>query len=201
MSKSKHPSFILASASPRRKKLLTEAGFSFEVIASTIDESMFDVEEVSPLEHSLRLAVAKAADISIKHPRQFVLGADTVVDLDGKSIGKPEDAGDAERITRMLFSRPHKVITAVAVIRAEDKIEFIEAETTTVYPKMLTEEQIAGHIKSGNWQGKAGAYGIQESGDEFVAKIEGSFTNVMGLPMELVEKMLFEAGQIGDIRA
>jgi septum formation protein len=200
MSKSKHPSFILASASPRRKKLLTEAGYRFEVIASKIDESMFDVEEVSPLEHSLRLAVVKAADIAIKHPRQFVLGADTVVDLDGKLIGKPEDAGDAEWITRLLFSRPHKVITAVALIRAEDKIELIEAETTTVYPKMLTEEQIAGHIKSGNWRGKAGAYGIQESGDEFVAKIEGSFTNVMGLPMELVEKMLFEAGQIGDIK-
>ena len=199
MSSFKHPSFILASASPRRKKLLTEAGYRFGVIESTIDESMFDVEEVSPLEHSLRLAVAKAVDIAVKHRRQFVLGADTVVDLDGKSIGKAENAEDAERITRLLFSRPHKVITAVALIRAEDKTELIEAETTTVYPKTLTETQIAGHIKSGNWRGKAGAYGIQENADEFVAKIEGSFTNVMGLPMELVEKMLFEAGQIGNI--
>ncbi len=201
MSKSKRLNFILASASPRRKQLLTEAGYRFKVIASTVEESMFDVEEVSPLEHSLRLAVAKAADIAVKYPGQFVLGADTVVDVEGECIGKPEDAEDAERITRLLFSRCHKVITAVAIMRAEDKIEFIETETTTVYPKMLTEEQIAGHIKSGNWRGRAGAYGIQESGDEFVAKIEGSFTNVMGLPMELVEKMLFDAEQIGDIGA
>lgn len=200
MSKSGTFSFILASASPRRKNLLREAGYRFKVIASTIDESMFDVDEVTPLEHSLRLAVAKSAEVAVKYPRQFVLGADTVVDLEGKCIGKPEDAEDAERITRLLFSRPHKVITAVAIIRAEDKAEFIAAETTTVYPKMLTEEQIAGHIKSGNWRGKAGAYGIQESGDEFVAKIEGSFTNVMGLPMEMVDKMLFKAGQIGDIK-
>jgi septum formation protein len=199
MSESKTPSFILASASPRRKKLLSEAGYRFKVIASTIDESMFDPGEVSPLEHSLRLAIAKAADIAVRYPLQFVLGADTVVDLDGEYIGKPEDAADAERITRLLFSRPHKVITAVAIIRAEDTTEFIEADTTTVYPKMLTDAQIEKHIESGNWKGKAGAYGIQESGDKFVAKIEGSFTNVMGLPMELVEKMLFNAGQIGNI--
>jgi len=200
MSKSQHLSFILASASPRRKKLLKKAGYRFKVVPSSVDESMFDAEEVSPLEHSIRLAVAKALDIAIKNPEKFVMGADTVVDIDGKYIGKAEDSQEAEWITRLLFSRPHKVITAVALIRAEDKAEFIETDTTVVYPKILTDEQIAKHIKSGKWRGKAGAYAIQECGDEFVAKIDGSLTNVMGLPMEIVEKMLKEAEKKGDIK-
>jgi septum formation protein len=200
MSECKTVSFILASASPRRKKLLKEAGYHFKVLPSSVDESMFDPEEVSPLEHSIRLAYAKAADIAIKHPAKFVMGADTVVDIDGKYIGKAEDAKDAEWITRLLFSRPHKVITSVVLIRAEDKSEFIETDTTVVYPNILTDKQIKAHIKSGIWRGKAGAYGIQECGDEFVAKIDGSLTNVMGMPMEVVEKILKDAEKRGDIK-
>ena len=121
------------------------------------------------------------------------MGADTVVDFNGKIIGKPEDADHAEEITRMLFSQPHDVITAVALVRICDGIEMIEAAITKVFPKRLTEEQILDHIQNGKWQGKAGAYGIQETGDEFVERIEGSFTNVIGLPMELVAEMLEKA--------
>ena len=183
-------SFILASASPRRKLLLEKAGCKFKVIPSNIDENTFPLENISSIEHTKLLALAKAKDVAQNHPDILVMGADTVVDFDNKIIGKPEDATDAERITRLLFSGPHKVITAVALVRIKDNIEITEAEITTVYPKKLSEDQITEHIKNGDWRGKAGAYGIQETGDEFVERIEGSFTNVIGLPMELVQKLL-----------
>ena len=182
--------FILASASPRRKLLLEKAGYNFTVIPSNIDESTFPLENLSSTKHAETLALAKANDVAQDHPDTLVMGADTIVDFDNKIIGKPADAADAERITRLLFSAPHKVITAVALVKIKDNIEIVRAEITTVYPKQLTEEQIVRHIETGNWRGKAGAYGIQETGDEFVEKIEGSFTNVIGLPMELVEKLL-----------
>lgn len=195
MTDTSQPSFILASASPRRKQLLEKAGYIFKVIPSSINESEYSVKEKTPRQFAMELAYAKAADIAEKYQDLLVLGADTVVDLDGTIIGKPVNAKDAERITRELFSRPHKVITAVSFVRLKDKINITQAETTIVYPKQLTDEQIAEHIKSNNWQGKAGAYGIQESGDEFVEKIDGSFTNVMGLPMELVKKTLENISQ------
>ena len=182
--------FILASASPRRKRLLRKAGYRFEVIASNIDESAFALEDVSSLEHTRRLGLAKARTVAERFPAQLVLGADTVVDFEGRTVGKPRDADDAERITRMLFSGPHEVITAVAVVKIEDGIEIVETETTRVYPRKLTARQIAEHIKNGDWRGKAGAYGIQETGDQFIERIEGSFTNVIGLPMELVQSLL-----------
>jgi septum formation protein len=193
-------SFILASASPRRKELLHEAGMDFKTIVSDVDESLFPTEGVTSVQHTMTLALEKAKDVAKKFPDQLVMGADTVVDHDGMIIGKPEDAAHAEEITRMLFSEPHEVITGVALVRIADNTEIVEAATTVVYPKMLTEEQIKDHIKNGNWQGKAGAYGIQDTGDEFVERIEGSFTNVIGLPMELVKQMLLKARQreLGD---
>lgn len=184
------PQFILASASPRRKLLLEKAHFAFDIITSGVDESAFDTEGISSTEHTMQLAFAKAKDVAKQHPNKIVLGADTLVDFDGLIIGKPDDADHAEQITRMLFSAPHKVITGVAIVRIDPLVEIIEADTTIVYPKQLTEEQIAEHIRKEDWKGKAGAYGIQESGDEFVERIEGSFTNVIGLPMELTEKLL-----------
>lgn len=183
-------SFILASASPRRKILLEQAGFDFITVVSNVDESLFSTEGVSSTEHTKILALEKAKDVAKRFPDQLVMGADTVVDCNGMIIGKPEDAAHAEQITRMLFSQPHEVITGVALVRFSDNIELVKAEKTIVYPRMLTEAQITEHIKNGSWQGKAGAYGIQETGDEFVERIEGSFTNVIGLPMELVKDML-----------
>ena len=184
--------FILASKSPRRKLLLEQAGFSFAIIPSGVDESEIATANLDSIEHTKTLALAKAMDVARKYPTRFIFGADTVVDFEGEIIGKPKGPADAERITRMLFSRPHKVITAVALLNIDRAIEIIEAVVTIVYPHKLTEAQIAEHIKGGLWQGKAGAYGIQETGDEFVERIEGSFTNVIGLPMELMEKLIKE---------
>ena len=181
---------ILASSSPRRKQLLAEAGYKFAIVCSDIDESAFDAEGVSPCEFAERLALAKAKAVADKYPECLVLGADTIADFNGEIIGKAVDAKEAEEITRRLFSGPHKVITAVAIVRESRGTEIVESDSTTVYPKKLTESQIAEHIKGGSWRGKAGAYAIQEGGDEFIERIEGSLTNVMGLPMELVDRLL-----------
>lgn len=185
----RHPvSFILASASPRRRELLIKAGYKFKVIPPEIDESAFEGTESR--KYAEQLALVKAKNVAEKSPESLVVGADTVVDFQGEIIGKPANAEEAVVITRKLFSRPHKVITGVAIVRVSDGVEIVKSETTTVYPKPLTDKQVAEHIKGGSWEGKAGAYAIQEGGDAFIERIEGSFTNVMGLPMELLEQMM-----------
>ncbi|MHC4482030.1 MAG: Maf family protein [Planctomycetota bacterium] len=186
----KSVSIVLASASPRRKQLLAEAGYKFSVVPPEIDESVFPAGGVSPCEYAKRLALAKARSIAEKYPDSLVIGADTVVDFEGQIIGKPADAKEAEQLTRKLFSAPHKVITAVAIVRLNDGMEVVESDSTTVYPRKMSDEQIAEHVKSGSWRDKAGAYAIQEGGDEFVERIDGSLTNVMGLPMELLQGLL-----------
>jgi len=187
---SKHFQIILASASPRRKQLLSEAGYDFKVIVPDVDESAFSSKQIDPCGYAEKLALVKARSVAVKFPDNVVLGADTIVDFNGRIIGKASDAKEAEQITRILFSCPHKVITAVAIVALNYNIEMVESDTTVVYPKKLTDQQIAEHIKSQSWRDKAGAYAIQENGDEFVEKIDGSMTNVMGLPMELFAKML-----------
>ncbi|MEA3225471.1 MAG: Maf family protein, partial [Planctomycetota bacterium] len=201
-------SIILASASPRRKQLLTEAGYKFTVVRSDVDESVFSADGISVCEYAKRLALAKANEVASKYPTSLVIGADTVVDFQGQIIGKAADAAEAQQITEKLFSTPHKVITGIAIVRrgpgvpgclpsgrphgvapTENEIQLIESDTTTVYPRKTTAEQIAEHIEGGSWKDKAGAYAIQETGDEFVERIEGSMTNVMGLPMELLESL------------
>jgi septum formation protein len=190
MSKNRYPPIILASASPRRRELLAEAGFEFKVVPPKVDESTFRANYTNPYEYARQLALAKAKKIAEQYPEHLVIGADTIVDFAGEIVGKPRDAKEAEQITRKLFSTPHNVITAIAIVRLSDNTELVESDTTTVQPKKLTDEQIAEHVKSGSWRDKAGAYAIQETGDEFVERIEGSLTNVMGLPMELFQKIL-----------
>lgn len=183
-------SLILASASPRRKQLLADAGYEFGVVIPDIDESRIGAEGLSPVEYAEHLAQAKAVSVADMFPESLVIGADTVVDFAGQIIGKPADARDAGRITRKLFGAAHKVVTGVAIIRRVDHVEIVASDTTTVYPSKMTDEQVAEHIKGGSWRDKAGAYAIQETGDRFVERIEGSLTNVMGLPMELLARLL-----------
>jgi septum formation protein len=168
--------------------LLAEAGYEFRVVPPEIDESAF--EGIETRKYAEQLALAKAKNVGERFPESLVIGADTVVDFQGEIIGKAVSEKEAEAITRKLFSAPHKVITGVAIVRVADGVEIVESETTTVYPKKLTDKQIAEHIKSKSWRGKAGAYAIQEGGDAFIEKIEGSLTNVMGLPMELLGRMM-----------
>ena len=181
---------ILASASPRRKDLLTRAGYAFDVVPSDVDESAFPDTGVDPATHAEILALAKAKSVAANHPDRLVLGADTLVNFGGEIIGKPTDAQDADRITRKLFSAPHEVITGLALVRLADGLEIVRSDVTIVYPRVLSEEQITRHITDGAWEGKAGAYAIQEMGDEFVDRIEGSLSNVVGLPLELLQQLL-----------
>jgi septum formation protein len=186
----KHLPLILASASPRRRELLAEAGYKFKVVVSQIDESVFLTAGITSAEYAKQLALAKANDIADKYPDSIIIGADTVVDFEGQIIGKAGDAKHAEEITRKLFSKPHKVITGLALICKSRDWKIVEADTTIVYPRKLTDAQIADHIRSGIWEGKAGAYSIRDN-DPFVDHIDGSLTNVMGMPMELFKKLLF----------
>ncbi len=186
----KYSGMVLASASPRRRQLLQQAGRRFTVFPANINESDFTCDQISPAEYAKRLALAKARQVAEKFPDSLVIGADTVVDSQGRIIGKPADEKQAERITRKLFSAPHKVITAVALVRLSEGLELVESDTTTVYPKKMSERQIAEHIKSGSWRDKAGAYAIKEDADPFIEKLQGSLTNVMGLPMELLDRLL-----------
>jgi len=185
---------VLASASPRRKQLLTEAGYEFEIWPSEIDEPVFLTDGISAREFAETAALAKARSVAERFAESLVIGADTVVDFGGEIIGKAGDAEEAERQVRKLFSAAHKVMTGVAIVKLSEGIELVDSDITVVYPRKLTDEQIAEHIESGTWEGKAGAYAIKENGDEFVERIEGSMTNVMGLPMELLGRMLGRFG-------
>jgi len=181
---------VLASTSPRRRDLLAQAGYTFEIVAPEVDESAFSPTAGTPAQHAEMLALAKARSVAPHHRDAIVIGADTLVDFDGWVIGKARDAEEAEAITRKLFSRPHKVITGLALVRLSDGREVVGSDVTVVVPRPMTDAQIATHIAGGSWAGKAGAYAIQEDGDEFVERIEGSLTNVMGLPMEYLERQL-----------
>jgi len=186
--------FILASASPRRKELLAKAGYEFKVVVPDVDEAAFYSDSIASEEYTRQLALAKAKSVAEKFPDSFVVGADTVVDFRGHIIGKAADENHAEEIVKKLFSGVHKVVTAIAVVRLSEKIEIVECDTTVVFPKKMTPAQIADHIKNGSWRDKAGAYAIQETGDKFVKKIEGSLTNVMGLPMERLSRLFAKLG-------
>ncbi len=185
-------SFILASKSPRRIELLREAGYEFDVWPSGVDESVFDRVGPVPATYAETLALAKAESVAQHHPDRLVLGADTIIDYEGRIIGKAKDHAHAERIVKKLFARPHDVITGLALIWKDRHIEIVTHELTRVIPRVMSSAQIQAHLRSDTWQGKAGAYAIQENGDEFIERLEGSLTNVIGLPMERLKDLLTE---------
>ena len=201
---------VLASASPRRRELLTQAGFSFDVHPAHISEEPFPGEE--PVAYVTRLALEKAQVVfaefsinlgspgldsetgestnpeSLPHSNLVVLGADTTVTLDDHILGKPEDTADAVRMLRLLSGRTHRVITGVAVVSAEGTEA--AAEATAVSFRRLTEEEIAAYVASGEPMDKAGAYAIQGRAARWIPRIEGCYFNVVGLPIARVALML-----------
>ncbi len=184
--------FILASASPQRRKLLSKAAYEFEVVVSDVDESQFDgcLSSLTACDYASLLARTKAAVVAKKFPSRLVVGADTCVDFDGEIIGKAANPAEAHEIVKKLFSRPHKIVTAISMIKSDEQIELVDFAVTTVFPAAMTASEISSHIASGEWKGKAGAYSIQSEKGAFIERIEGSYTNVMGLSMELFEKMI-----------
>jgi nucleoside triphosphate pyrophosphatase len=179
---------ILASASPRRADLLTSAGFTFEVVPAGVDERPVDGEE--PQAYALRVARQKAAavDARCRQAGTVVLAADTVVVADGQLLGKPSDSADALRMLRLLAGRTHAVHTAV-VARFLGQ-EHSEVVTTRVRFLPLTDGEMAWYISSGEAEGKAGGYAIQGYAARFIDWIEGSWSNVVGLPVATVYRLL-----------
>jgi len=185
---------VLASASPRRRELLTQAGYRFEVHAAHIPEDPLPGED--PIVYVTRLAREKAEavfrelkDASPQPEKNLVvLGADTTVALDNTILGKPEDAADASRMLRLLSGRTHRVITGVAVVTK--KGAEVAAEATAVRFLTLSDAEIADYVVTGEPMDKAGAYAIQGRAARWIPRIEGCYFNVMGLPLALVSSLL-----------
>ncbi len=189
-----HPPFqpvplVLASASPCRRELLTRAGFEFDVIPADVDERHLDGE--TPGDYVSRLAFKKAEAVAAEladGDRRVVLGADTVVVVDGDILAKPEDTRDARRMLRRLSGRRHDVLTGVAMLCEAERRGAVER--TRVWMVELEDEIIESYLTTGEPMDKAGAYGVQGVASRFVERIEGSYTNVVGLPVALVDRLL-----------
>ncbi len=172
---------ILASASPRRKELLEQAGIPFEVIVSDADEVITKKEPGKVVEE---LSLCKAQAVAKRYPDRLVLGADTVVVLDGEILGKPKDEADAGRMLEMLQGRTHQVYTGVTLVRGEKQVSFHDSADVEVYP--MSEEEIDGYIRTGEPMDKAGAYGIQGKFCVFIRRIKGEYNTIVGLPVARV---------------
>lgn len=186
--------FILASASPRRAALLREYDYEFDIVVAPVEEPERLADATAPAELAEALSYFKARAVADGFDRGVVLAADTVAALGETVFGKPNDVEDARRILQSLSGTRHDVITGVTLLDAESGKREIRHARTGVVMKPLSDRQLNDYLATGAWQGKAGAYGIQDYGDAFVERIEGSFTNVVGLPMELVTSMLDEWG-------
>jgi septum formation protein len=182
------PRIILASASPRRAELLKEVVPQFEVMPAHADE--LQPEHLSPSEACLLNAYRKARVLAKKVPDALVIGADTEVVLGRRVFGKPRDLADAASMLAALEGREHLVITGVCLIHLRRHRQRTFAETTRVRFKRLTEEAIRDYLSRINPLDKAGAYAIQEHGDIIIEKIDGSFSNVVGLPVEKLREEL-----------
>jgi septum formation protein len=177
---------ILASNSPRRRELLEAAGIACEVVAIDVDESMVKLEP--PGDHVRRLATEKARAALAQRPGAVVLAADTIVLVGGEMMGKPRDDADAVRMLRLLSGREHEVLTGVAVMSARRSM--VEVARTKVWFNPLSEAEIAEYVASGEPRDKAGAYGIQGLAARYIDRIQGSYSNVVGLPVALVYRLL-----------
>ena len=186
------PRLILASASPRRAELLRENGYDFTVMASPLAEPVDFPDGMSPVERAQSSSYFKAKSVAGLAGDGWVLAADTIAAIGGRVFGKPADRDDARGILKSLSGTTHQVITGVTLLNAASGVRLICYDSTNVIMRRLTDLEIEDYLDSGAWEGKAGAYGIQDKGDAFVERIEGSFTNVVGMPMELVARMLDE---------
>jgi septum formation protein len=193
---------VLASASPRRQEILRNAGIPFSVQAADIDET--PLKDELPRDCAERLAREKALTVWRMRPRDMVLGADTIVVVDGAILGKPVDGDDAARMLRLLSGRVHQVITGACVVggRGDSQLNYSEpetrtaSETTSVTMNELSDVEIREYVATGEPMDKAGAYAIQGMASRWIPRIEGDYSNVVGLPMALVYRMLRERGTV-----
>jgi len=186
---------ILASSSPRRREVLTEADIAFTMDAADMPEVAYPEE--MPLHFARRLAREKALSVVARHQNDYILGADTIVLVEHEVLGKPADAADAARMLRLLSGRPHNVITAVCVVPpTSSSVPWpdVRHATTRVDFRKITEQEIADYTASGEPMDKAGAYAIQGGAAVFVTHYDGDYNNVVGLPLALTRAMLKENG-------
>ncbi|MCA9483800.1 MAG: septum formation protein Maf [Nitrospina sp.] len=191
MTQDPHTRLILASQSPRRRDLLEEAGVPFDVLPADIEE--VTDPGLSPADNVTALAAAKARRVAEDRPGRFVLGADTIVVLDNEILGKPRDREDARAMLSRLAGNTHHVITGFAIVTPEGRV-LTEAVTSSVTMKPVTAATIETYLDTGEPMDKAGAYAIQGQGNALIAGYEGSYHNIVGLPVEEVLTQLRGAG-------
>ncbi|MGE0480851.1 MAG: nucleoside triphosphate pyrophosphatase [Phycisphaerae bacterium] len=188
---------ILASASPRRRELLATLVPVFDLAASPYAEPENKPAAVGPRSWAEALAYFKARAVAEAHPRRLVLGADTIVVCGDRLLNKARDADEARRMLRWQAGRRTEVVTGVALVCLEDDGPHVRrrlhSAVTSVWMR-ADDREIERYVQSGDWQGKAGAYGIQDAGDRLVERIDGEFSNVVGLPVPLVRDMLTRIG-------
>lgn len=189
---------VLASSSPRRRELLGRLGVPFLIDPSSADETPLPGEQAEAL--AARLALAKAREVAARHAQGLVIGADTVVFRQGRLFGKPGDAAEAMEMLRALRGGPHLVVTGLAVVRAEDGVTRTAAVPATVTMRRYSDEEIAAYVATGDPLDKAGAYGAQGRGGRLIARIDGPFLTVVGLPLEELLSLLWELGLDATIR-
>jgi septum formation protein len=188
------PNLILASQSPRRRYLLEQAGVTFSVIPSDFDEA--SVQITNPSEMVVTLAKAKADEIAVRHPDAWVIGADTIVTINGSILGKPDSHAEARKMLRKLSGQAHFVFTGFAIVCKKKQVSIADAVQTQVTFKRLTDPEIDWYIQTGEPFDKAGAYAVQGIGTFLVKRINGSYTNVVGLPVCEVVELLIQLGVV-----
>jgi len=188
----REPKIILASASPRRAELLRQIGVRFELIPSQIEERPHPDE--APPDYITRIARAKVIAVARNQETGLIIGADTVVVLDGRLLGKPGDDAEAKSMLKQLSGRWHAVMTGVALYEVESRHEVADYEKTLVKFAQLSDREIDWYIQTGETKDKAGAYGIQGLGGLFVDEIAGNYYNVVGLPIPLVYRLARRLG-------
>jgi septum formation protein len=184
--KKKNGDFILGSASPRRRELLLQVGLSFRVVPSRLQE--VNQKGMEPHTQATYSAEEKAREVAQRYKQEWVLAADTIVVIDEEILGKPADFNGAAAMLSRLSGRSHRVITGICLVHGQSKVAESDWVETTVFMRALSTKDIEGYIKTGEPMDKAGAYGIQGIGGCLINRIEGSYSNVVGLPLyETVE--------------
>ena len=183
--------FVLASKSPRRKELLKNIGIDACIMPANIDEDLFI--GLPPEKMVKELSMLKAMDVARSFKKDtYVIGADTVVCVDGEIFGKPEDDKEAREMLKKLSGRSHEVYTGYCVVYCKSGVSVAKSEKTTVYFRNLSDEEIEAYVRTREPMDKAGAYGIQQQGSKFVERIEGDYFNVVGLPVCALVKLMKE---------
>jgi septum formation protein len=185
---------ILASTSPRRQQLLTDAGYEFTVVAPSQFAECGVCSRETPPELVARLAMQKAQDVAVRTERGIIIGCDTVAECCGQILGKPANQQHAREMLELLRGREHQVYSGVCLWRCPGDERHVQVEVTRLVMDAISDEELADYLATGQWEGKAGAFGYQD-GLDWVHIQSGSESNVVGLPLELLEQMLVTVGR------